>query len=55
MSQAGQGETVRGYGNERAGRVQAAIRRYERTLGAFFSAMGIKVTPLGAESRPMAG
>jgi uncharacterized protein YukE len=55
MSKAGQGETVRGYGNERAGRVQAALRQYERALGAFFSAMGIKVTPLGAEARPLAG
>ncbi|MGZ8391986.1 MAG: hypothetical protein ACXWWK_04005 [Gemmatimonadales bacterium] len=55
MSKAGQGETVRGYGNERAGRVQAALRQYERALGSFFSAMGIKVTPLGAESRQLAG
>ncbi|MEA2722542.1 MAG: hypothetical protein QOH59_313 [Gemmatimonadales bacterium] len=55
MSRAGQGERVRGYGNERAGRVQAALRQYERTMAAFLSAMGIKVTPLGAESRPLAG
>jgi hypothetical protein len=55
MSQAGQGERVRGYGNDRAGRVQAALRRYEPALSAFLSAMGIKVTPLGAESRPLAG
>ena len=55
MSKADQGETVRGYGNQRASRVQAALRQYERALGAFFSAMGIKVTPLGAESRPLAG
>jgi hypothetical protein len=55
MSQAGQGEKVRGYGNDRAGRVQAGLRQYERALGAFLSAMGIKVTPIGAESRPLAG
>ncbi len=55
MSQADQGERVRGYGNERAGRVQVALRRYERPLGAFLSAMGIKVSPLGVEPRPVAG
>ena len=55
MSQAGAGERVRGYGNDRAARVQAALRRYERSLGAFLSAMDIKVSPLGAEPRPLAG
>jgi hypothetical protein len=55
MSQAGQAERVRGYGNDRAGRVQAALRKYERALGAFLSAMDIKVTPLGADPRPLAG
>lgn len=54
MSRAGQGETVRGYGNHRAAPVQSALRKYERTLGRFFSAMGIKVSPLGAGSRPSA-
>ena len=54
MSRAGQGETVRGYGNHRAAPVQSALRKYERTLGRFFSVMGIKVSPLGAGSRPSA-
>lgn len=55
MSRPGEGERVRGYGNDRALRVQAALRKYERVLGTFFSAMHIKVTPLGAEARPVAG
>ena len=55
MSRPDEGERVRGYGNDRAVRVQAALRRYERVLGTFFSAMNIKVTPLGAEARPEAG
>lgn len=55
MSQKGEGERVRGYGNDKARRVMVAMRRYERVLGTFFSAMGIKVTPLGARTRPLAG
>ena len=54
MSQGGEGERVRGYGNDRAIRVQAALRKYEGVLAAFFSAMRIKVTPLGAQARPLA-
>jgi hypothetical protein len=42
-------EKVRGYANDRAVRVQSALRRYEASLGSFFSAMGIKVSPLGAK------
>jgi hypothetical protein len=48
MGQSGQGEQVRGYGNDRAVRVQAALRKYERVAGEFLAAMGIKVTPRGA-------
>jgi len=55
MSRPGQEERVRGYGNDRAVRVQAALRRYERVLGTFFNAMDIKVSPLGVEARPVAG
>lgn len=55
MSAMSQGERVRGYGNDRAERVQAALRRYERTLGEFLGAMGIKVRPLGAGPSPLAG
>jgi hypothetical protein len=55
MSQPGEGETVRGYGNDRAIRVQKAMRKYETTLRSFFSVMGIKVMPLGAYPSPAAG
>jgi hypothetical protein len=55
MSKPGQGEQVRGYGNDRAVRVQAALRKYERVAGDFLAAMGIKVTPRGDSPRPLAG
>lgn len=55
MSRAGEGEQVRGYGNHRAGRVLAAMRRYEGVLGQFLSTMGIRVSPLGTQARPLAG
>lgn len=55
MSQPGQGDQVRGYGNHRAGRVQTALRKYSRVAGGFLAAMGIKVTPLGAQSGALAG
>jgi hypothetical protein len=55
MSRPGQGETVRGYGNDRAIRVQSALRQYENALRGFLGVMGIKVTPLGATPHPSAG
>jgi hypothetical protein len=55
MSQPGQGETVRGYGNDRAIRVQSALRKYETSLRSFFSVMGIRVMPLGAHPHSAAG
>lgn len=55
MSRAGEGEKVRGYGNDRARRVQAALRGYEKVLAQFLATMGIKVTPLGTQPRPLAG
>jgi hypothetical protein len=55
MSQEGQSETVRGYGNDRAVRVQGALRRYERTLHEFYGVMGIRVVPAGAEARQASG
>lgn len=55
MGKSGQGERVRGYGNDRAVRVQAALRKYERVAGEFLAAMGIKVTPRGASPPPLAG
>jgi hypothetical protein len=54
MSGAGQAERVRGYGNDRAFRVQSALRRYESSLRNFLGAMGIKIRPLGAETAPPA-
>jgi hypothetical protein len=53
FSRPGQGETVRGYGNDRAGKVQTAVREYETVLSRFLHAMGIKVGPLGAKSQPV--
>ena len=55
MTRPGEAEQVRGYGNDRATRVQAALRRYEVVLATFFSAMNIKVSPLGTPIRPLAG
>lgn len=55
MSRPGEAERVRGYGNDQAIRILAALRRYERVLGTFFSALQIKVSPLGVEPRPAAG
>ena len=55
MSRPGQGETVRGYGNDRAIRVQSAMRKYENALRGFLGVMGIKVTRLGANPRASAG
>jgi hypothetical protein len=55
MSRPGQAETVRGYANDRASRVQGALRKYEQTLRDFFCVMGIRVTPLCASPRPLAG
>lgn len=55
MGKPGQGEQIRGYGNDRAVRVQAALRKYERVAAEFLAAMGIKVTPRGAGPRPLAG
>jgi hypothetical protein len=46
---------VRGYGNDRAVRVQSAMRKYEIALRGFLGMMGIKVRPLGANPRASAG
>jgi hypothetical protein len=55
MSRPGQAESVRGYGNDRAVRVQSALRKYETALRGFLGVMGIKITPLGANPKPAAG
>ncbi|MGH7508869.1 MAG: hypothetical protein ACREMZ_05320 [Gemmatimonadales bacterium] len=54
LAQPGQGEQVRGYGNQRAVRVQAALRTYAPKASAFLAAMGIRVAPLGAAPSPLA-
>jgi hypothetical protein len=55
MSKPEQAEVVRGYGNDRATRVQAGLRSYERTLRGFLQVMGIRVLPLGVPGSPSAG
>ncbi|HEY3012482.1 MAG TPA: hypothetical protein VGK54_00085 [Chloroflexota bacterium] len=55
MSRPDQAETVRGYANDRAVRLQGALRKYEQTLQGFLGAMGIRVPPLGASPRPSNG
>ena len=55
MSQPGRAETVRGYGNDRAVRVQAAIRKYEQVMLEFLGVMRIRATPLGANPHELAG
>jgi hypothetical protein len=50
MSKTGQAETVRGYANDRASRVQNALRSYEQALREYFGIMGIRVLPLGVSS-----
>jgi hypothetical protein len=55
MSRPGQAETVRGYANDRAARIQTALRRYEGVLRSFLGVMGIKVNPPGANPQPAVG
>ncbi len=55
MSRPGQSETVRGYGNDRAVRVQSALRKYESALRGFLGTMGIRLTPLIGNPRAAAG
>jgi hypothetical protein len=55
MSRPGQAEIVRGYANDRAGRIQSSLRKYDATLRNFFGVMGIKFTPIGATSSTAAG
>ena len=52
MSKPGEAERVRGYGNDRATKVQAAIRSYEQVLREFLGTMGIQVLPLGVSAGP---
>jgi hypothetical protein len=55
MSKPDQAETVRGYANDRAVRVLAAVRRYEQTMHSFLGVMGIRITPLGVSPPAVAG
>jgi hypothetical protein len=55
LSQPGQGERVRGYGNDRAIRIQSGLRDYERVLARYLNAMGIRIHPAGSRSRSVAG
>lgn len=52
MSQPGQGEKVRGYGNDRAIRIQSGLREYDRVMARYLKAMGITMPVPG--SRPPA-
>ena len=52
MSKPGEAERVRGYGNDRATKVQAAMRSYEQVLREFLGTMGIQVLPLGVSAGP---
>jgi hypothetical protein len=47
MSQPGQGDSIRGYANNRAEQVQAAIRNYEQHLRHFVGSLGIRIIPPG--------
>ncbi|HYF38623.1 MAG TPA: hypothetical protein VD930_02960 [Gemmatimonadales bacterium] len=55
MSQPDQAETVRGYGNDRAGRVLSRLRRYDQAMQNFLRAMGIRFIPVGANPPTTAG
>jgi hypothetical protein len=55
MSRPGQAETVRGYANDRAVRVQSGIRKYEQAMLEFLGIMKIRTTPLGANPHQLAG
>jgi hypothetical protein len=51
MSKAGEAERVRGYANDRAGKVQRALRSYEMAARDFLSIVGIRVNPVGSGTR----
>ena len=55
LSQPGQGEEVRGYGNDRAIRIQSGLREYEGVLARYLSSMGIRSQPAGSRSRAVPG
>ena len=55
MGRPGQGETVRGYANDRAVKVQAELRSYENVLRGFLGSVGIKFPPLGVSAGTSTG
>jgi hypothetical protein len=55
LSRPGQGERVRGYGNNWAIRIQSGLREYERVLDRYLNAMGIQIQPAGSRSPVLAG
>ena len=55
LSQPGQGEEVRGYGNNRAIQIQSGLREYERVLARYLNAMGIRTQPAGSRSPAVHG
>jgi hypothetical protein len=55
LSGPGKGEEVRGYGNNRAIRIQSGLREYEQALARFLSAMGIKAALPGSRSPAVPG
>jgi hypothetical protein len=55
MSRPGEGETVRGYSYARSEAVQAAVRKYQESLRAFLTAMGIYPSPAGPTPRASSG
>ena len=52
MTQSGKAEEVRGYGNNRAIRIQSGLREYDRVVARYLRAMGITMPVPG--SRPPA-
>jgi hypothetical protein len=52
MSKPEQAEEVRGYANDRASKVQGALRSYGIAARDFLVLMGIRLSPTGVSSRP---
>jgi hypothetical protein len=48
MGRPGEGETVRGYSYARSQVVQTALQKYQESLRAFLTAMGISISPAGS-------
>jgi hypothetical protein len=55
LSRPGQGEEVRGYGNNRAMRIQSGLRDYDRVVARYLAAMGIKAGPTASPAKAVSG